>query len=81
MYLEGCNKMKKVSSCQIDMSKLSLSPYKSKGVTRVNFYSKTGLTIPQRDNKKLRECVFSFSDPSFRREDSGLSIQPVQESA
>ena len=37
VYLEGCNKMKKVLSCQTDMSKLSLSHYKSKGVTRVNF--------------------------------------------
>lgn len=74
VYFEGCNKIKKVSSCQADMSKLSLSPCKSKGVTRVNFYSKTGPTLPQHDNKKLRECVFSFSDSRFKREDSGLSI-------
>lgn len=74
MYLEGCNKMKKVSSHHTDMSKLSLSPYKSKGVTQVNFYYKTGPTLPQRDDKKLRECVFSFSEFGFRREDSGLSI-------
>lgn len=74
VYLEDCNKMKKVSSCQTDISKLSLSPYKSKGVTQVNFYFKTGSTLPQRDNIKLRECIFSFSDSKFRREDSGLSI-------
>ena len=71
---EGCNKMKKLSSWQKGMSKLSVSQYKSKGLTRVNSYYKTGPTLPQRANKKLRECIFSFSDPGFRREDSGLSI-------
>lgn len=40
----------------------------------MNFYYKTGPTLPQRDDKKLRECVFSFSELGFRREDSGLSI-------
>ena len=75
VYFEGCNEMKKVSSCQKDTSKLSLSLYRSKGVTRVNFYSKTGPTLPQRVNIKLRECIFSFSDSGFRREDFGLSIQ------
>lgn len=71
---EGCSKMKKISSCQKDMSKLSVSSYNSKSVTQVNSCYKMGPTLPQRDNKKLRECIFSFSDSEFRREDSGLSI-------
>ena len=33
-----------------------------------------GPTLPQRDDKKLRGCVFGFSDFGLRREDSGLSI-------
>ena len=40
----------------------------------MNSCYKTGPTLPQHDNKKLRECTFSFSDPGFRRKDSGLSI-------
>jgi RNA-directed DNA polymerase len=71
---EGCSKMKKMSSCQRGMSTLSVSLYKSKGLTQVNSYFKTGSTLLQRDNRKLRKCIFSFSDPGFRREDSGLSI-------
>ena len=74
MFFEGCNEMKKESSCQRDLSKLSVSLYEYKSVTQVNFYYKTGPTLPQHDSKKLRECVYSFSDPGFRREDSGLSI-------
>ena len=30
---EGCNEMKKVSSCQRGMSKLSVSQFKNKGLT------------------------------------------------
>lgn len=37
MYFEGCNKMKKVLSHHTDISKLSLSSYKSKGVTASEF--------------------------------------------
>ena len=74
VYFEGCSEMKKMSSCQKDMSKLCASPYDSKGVTQVNSCFKTGPTLPQRDNNMLRKCIFSFSDPEFRREDSGLSI-------
>jgi hypothetical protein len=73
MCFEGCNEMKKVSSCHKDMSKLSVSQSKL-GLTRVNSCFNTGSTLPQRDNNKLRECIISFSDPGFRREDSGLSI-------
>lgn len=71
---EGCNEMKKVSSCQRGMSKLSESQCNNIGLTRVNSYYKTGPTLLQHGNKKLRECIFSFSDPGFRRKDSGLSI-------
>lgn len=66
MWFEGCNKMTKVSSCQRDMSKLSISQCKSKGLMQMNSCYKTGTTLPQRDNKKLRGCTFSFSDPRFR---------------
>lgn len=71
---EGCNEMKKMPSCQRGMSKLSESQYKSKGLMQVNSCYKTGPTLPQHDSKKLKECIFSFSDPGFRRKDFGLSI-------
>jgi len=76
---EGCNEMKKVSSCHKDMSKLSESHNRVLGLTQVNSYFYTGPTLPQRDNDMLRECIFSFSDPEFRREDSGLSIHTCTE--
>ena len=79
VYFEDCSEMKKVLSCQKNMSKLSVSLYNSNGVTQVNFYYKTGSTLPQHDSKKLRECIFSFSDSGFRREDFGLSIHTYTE--
>lgn len=38
MWSEDCNEMKKVSSCQKDMSKLSESQNKVLGLTRVNSF-------------------------------------------
>ena len=66
VWFEGCNKMKKVSSCHKGMSKLSESQNRVLGLTQVNSYLYTGSTLPQRDNDMLRECIFSFSDPGFR---------------
>lgn len=79
VWFEGCNKMKKVSSCHRGMSKLSESQNRVLGLTQVNSYLYTGSTLLQRDNDMLRECIFSFSDPGFRREDSGLSIYTCTE--
>lgn len=66
VWFEGCNEMKKVSSCHKGMSKLSESQNKVLGLTQVNSYFYTGSTLPQCDNDMLRECIFSFSDPGFR---------------
>jgi RNA-directed DNA polymerase len=76
---EGCSKMKKISSCRKDMSKLSVSQNKRKCLTQVNSYYQAGSTLPQHDNCKLRECIISFSDLGFRREDFGLSIHTCTE--
>lgn len=74
VWFEGCNEMKKVPSCHKGRSKLSESQNRVLGLTQVNFYFYTGSTLPQRGDDMLRVCIFSFSDPGFRREDSGLSI-------
>lgn len=74
IYSEGCNEMKKVSSCHKDINKLSESQYKSKGLTRVNFCYNTGSTLPPRDSNKLRGCIFSFFYSEFKRKDFDLSI-------
>jgi hypothetical protein len=66
VWFEGCNKMKKVSSCHKGMSKLSASQNKLLGLTQVNSYFYTGSTLPCHDNDMLRKCIFSFSDPEFR---------------
>ena len=79
MCFEGCNEMKKVSSCHKGRSKLSESQNKVLGLTRVNSCFYTGTTLPQRGNIKLRKCIISFSDSEFRREDSGLSIYTCTE--
>lgn len=79
MWTEGCNEMKKMSSCHKGMSKLSESQNQVLSLTRVNSFFYTGSTLPQHDNNKLRKCIISFSGPEFRREDSGLSIYTCTE--
>ena len=65
--------MMKMSSCQKDMSTLPKSPCKNKGLTQMNSYYKMGSTLPHYNERKLRECIFSFSNLGLKREDSGLS--------
>ena len=63
MWFEGCNEMKKVSSCHKGMSKLFESQKKVLGLTRVNFCFYTGSTLSQLGSVKLGKCIISFSDP------------------
>jgi hypothetical protein len=67
---EGCSKMKKVSSRLRDTNKLSVGRFKIEGLTKMNCYFKTGSTLPQLLDFKLRIGISGFFDPEFRREDS-----------